>query len=64
MEQMTAGQKWAEAIIHAANRKAVHDHYFKSRPVSTRAMKRAAMSREERKFKYADVLRMHFQSRG
>lgn len=57
---MTFGKAWAIGLIHAANRKAVDETFHKSRGVSTRAMKRSQMTRAERTFKYADVLRNHF----
>lgn len=37
---------------------------MKRPPVSTRRLKRAAMTREERKVKYGDILRNHFQAKG
>lgn len=57
-------EAWVLLIGNALIAKNIRRQVQNSRGVSTRRMKRAAMTREERTVKYADVLRNHFNAKG
>lgn len=63
METQTFGKAWAAMLFNAANARAVMLTFNSSRGVSTRASRRAQMTRPERVIKYSTVLRQRITER-